>query len=217
VCVCVLTYIIIYTRGVPTRRPFFPRARNLVITVVVVVVVILFYIRIRKRKRVLKIRGSRRRYHRRAVCRPWKIARQNYRNTYTIIYLCIKYKLASVRYVVYRYIYLYNTAFTASGHIDFCRIYITPSSLFFFIPISTGFLFFPPRECPVHLILLLYGPFSKRFPREKPITLSTPLPSLHCLLLARPPRFSLRIYIFINARRRVGRSRCTVWSVFGEK
>lgn len=49
----------------------------------------------------------------------------------------------------------------------------------------------------MHLILLLYGPFSKRFPREKPITLSTPLPSLHCLLLARLPRFSLRIYIYL--------------------
>jgi len=59
-CVCgVLTYnniiyIYYYVLGVPTRlrHPFFPRARNLVITIVVVVVVVLY---IRKRKRVLKI------------------------------------------------------------------------------------------------------------------------------------------------------------------
>jgi len=62
-CVCgVLTYNIIYiyyyVLGVPTRlhHPFFPRARNLVITIVVVVVVVVVVLYIRKRKRVLKIR-----------------------------------------------------------------------------------------------------------------------------------------------------------------
>lgn len=68
---------------------------------------------------------------------------------------------------------------------------------FFLSPFRRDFLFFPPRECPARLILLLYGPFSKRFPREKPITLSTPLPSLRCLRLARPRGFSLRMYIRI--------------------
>lgn len=110
------------------RRPFFPRARNLVITIVVVVVVILY---IRKRKRVLKIRDYESSVpHTAAV---WSVDREKLRGKVITIYHVHNLNVR-VRYVV---IYNIITLHLRSMVRDFCRNYITP----LIFPLSTGFCF----------------------------------------------------------------------------
>jgi len=135
-CVCgVLTYNIIYiyyyVLGVPTRlrHPFFPRARNLVITIVVVVVVVVI-LYIRKRKRVLKIRD----YESSVPLSPPPCGLSTVKNCAAKLSLYIMYIIWTCTYVTSSYIIL---LYLRCLIIDFCRNYITP--LFFLL--STGFCF----------------------------------------------------------------------------